>query len=368
VGARGSSKPEPEAQAAANPAKRLSVPPELIQIVPPGEGGVFDYAQCLQAQWALQGVASKILPLSAELAQQTPLTEHIGGCLAVPVSQTLQPHCVVLHYSGYGYARRGLCFWLIDVLRALRARHGSRLRLVIVFHELFASGPPWRSAFWLSPAQALIAARLARLSDAIWTNTEQHAQWLHSVVNVGQAVRVKPVFSNIGEPDELPLASQRRPVAVVFGSQSTRQRAFDALRGEEAKLQRLGIEELIEVGGGAVTREIAMPCRRTGRLAVPELRDLLLQSRFGLLDYPSQFLCKSGVFAAYAAHGSVVLDTCRPGPDTDRLVAGVDYINLATLSEVVANPTSHDTMAMRTAHWYAGHRLSDQARELLALA
>src|SRR5437879_828476 len=56
---------------------------------------------------------------------------------------------VLLHYVGYGYEKRGCPFWLVNGLEAWRKAQSSR-RLVTMFHELFASGPPWRSSFWTS--------------------------------------------------------------------------------------------------------------------------------------------------------------------------------------------------------------------------
>src|SRR6202008_598407 len=82
-----------------------------------------------------------------------------------------RPCVVVLQFSGYGFGRRGLCGWLLDELDQARTAFRGTLRLVTVFHELFAVGPPWRSAFWLAGLQARIAARLARSSDALWTNS-----------------------------------------------------------------------------------------------------------------------------------------------------------------------------------------------------
>ena len=198
--------------------------PLLVQVLPPGQGGVFDYMQCLKTEWSALGVTSHAISLSKELARQRSLADRIDDHAA----DVLQPCSVVLHFSGYGYGQRGLCFWLLDELRALRARGRGGLRLVVVFHELFATGPPWRSAFWLSQVQALIARRLARMSDALWTNTNQHARWLRAAVGSSRQIVVRPVFSNIGEPLASPPTTGRRPTAVVFGSASTRQRAFDA--------------------------------------------------------------------------------------------------------------------------------------------
>src|SRR5207253_579189 len=52
---------------------------------------------------------------------------------------------VLLHYVNYGFQKRGIPFRLLSILRALRKQH--RGKLVTVFHELYASGSPWTSAF-----------------------------------------------------------------------------------------------------------------------------------------------------------------------------------------------------------------------------
>lgn len=357
----------------------MTGPAALVQLVPPGQGGVLDFAQCLQAEWAASGVGSHIVAMSKALATQRSLAEHIEACIGGRPGDRIDAtatgpveHCaVVLHFSGYGYGQRGLCFWLLEQLRTLRAQRRHGLRLVVVFHELFASGPPWRSAFWLSRLQALIAARLARMADVLWTNTECHAGWLRDATDTTATIAVQPVFSNVGEPAVGLAFGERHRRAVVFGSASTRQRAFDNLHGHEALLQQLGIEELVEVGnGGASTgTPTAMVCRHAGRLEGPELGRLLLASRFGLLDYPPRFLAKSGVLAAYAAHGCVALNTSRPGPDTDGLAAGIDYLCLPACTDLeTATPASHEAMAAHLTHWYTGHGLARQARQLLALA
>ena len=337
----------------------------LIQVAPPGEGGVFDYLQCLKAEWAAQGVASHVLALSKESVRQRTLASIISGFAGE------SPCTLVLHFSGYGYGPRGLCFWLLDALEDLRARRGQTLRTVVVFHELFAGGePPWRSAFWLARLQALIAARLARLADALWTNTELHARWLRDSVGAATPICTRPVFSNVGEPRASPAISERSAQAIVFGSSSTRQRAFDALRGQEPALHRLGIDELIEVGGGGPSKQrpASIRCREAGRLELDELGGLLQASRFGVLDYPAQYLAKSGVFAAYSAYGCVVLDTRQPTPDSDGLVAGEDYLVLSSLAGADLGVAAHQARVDKLRHWYQDHRLQRQARELLVLA
>lgn len=345
----------------------------LIQVSPVERGGVFDYLQCLKARWAdAHGTPSHAVPLSEALARERSLDTRIDDCL---VRSGRSPHpaedcSVVLHYSGYGYGDRGLCFWLLRELKDLRKRRGDSLRLVIVFHELFATGAPWQSAFWLSKPQAFIARRLAGLADAIWTNTELHAAWLRDAVSRGTPVHARPVFSNVGEPEAVPDLNARSPVAVVFGSAATRQRAFDALQENPLDLRELGVEELVEAGGGGPSRHgpNSLPCRHMGRLDIEALRSLLHGSRFGLLDYPAHYLAKSGVFAAYAAHGCAVLNTRAPAPDSDGLVAGEHYLPLALVGGADLSLEAHQRRAHRLHRWYQAHRVANQSRELLFLA
>jgi hypothetical protein len=310
-----------------------------------------------------------VIALSNDFARERSLAERIEDVLASvkDVSSSARTS-VVLHYSGYGYGQRGLCFWLLDQIRSVRERHRGTLRLVVVFHELYASGPPWRSAFWLTPAQAWLAARLAGAADALWTNSEHHANWLRGKVPGRVPLEVRPVFSNVGEPDRLPAWADRLPQAVVFGSASTRQRAFDALHAHEGVLRRIGVEAIVEVGPGAAsTRSTStLQHHHFGRLDTNALSQLLLASQIGLLDYPSTVLGKSGVLAAYAAHGCAVLNTRPCGPNADGLVAGSDY--LAGQSLVVSDSANLEAMSSRLCAWYAGHRLTQQASELLALS
>ncbi len=342
----------------------------LIQVVPTGNGGVLDYAMCLKAQWAQGGLDTHLLAMSKALARERSLADRVSDCMvAGPVASL--PHCsVVLHFSGYGYSPRGLCFWLLDELEVLRERFGAALRLVVVFHELFATGPPWKSAFWVSRLQAVIAERLAHRADELWTNAERHARWLRKVPTLAAQVHAYPVFSNVGEPGAVPSFTERRAQAVVFGSAATRQHAFDGLRSAEPALRQLGIQELVEVGSGPPSRRSlqSIACRFAGRLEPDELGQVLRDSRYGLLHYPTNSLGKSGVFAAYAAHGCVVVNTSLPANCGEGLAVGQDYLTLSDLASLDLGAAAQEERAARLASWYAGHKLTRQAPELLRLA
>jgi hypothetical protein len=73
--------------------------------------------------------------------------------------------------------------------------------LVAIFHELYASGRPWQSAFWLSPLQKHIARSILNLSSLAITPTDLYRKRL-SRFRKDSAIKITtmPVFSNVGEP------------------------------------------------------------------------------------------------------------------------------------------------------------------------
>lgn len=56
---------------------------------------------------------------------------------------------------------------------------------------------PWKSAFWLSPFQRLIALSFAKISDQHLTNRDISKSWLEKYTS--RPVEYLPVFSNVGE-------------------------------------------------------------------------------------------------------------------------------------------------------------------------
>jgi len=69
---------------------------------------------------------------------------------------------------------------LVDGLQRWRTASINRL-LVTMFHEVYATGPPWASSFWLSPLQRNLAARLAQMSDHCLTSRQGYAKLLYEL-------------------------------------------------------------------------------------------------------------------------------------------------------------------------------------------
>ena len=343
--------------------------PLLIQLTPPGQGGVRDYLECLKAEWACAGIESHVMELSQASVATRGLIDRLLD-LADASARDDRPATisVLIHFSGYGYERRGLCFWLLRELEQAKARLGDRLRVVTMFHELFASGPPWGSAFWLSPLQAHIARRLARMSDVIWTNTGPHDRWLREQVGPSTTISVQPVFSTVGEPEHLAAVSGRTPSLVVFGSPSTRRRALAALPPYVESLERQGITEIIEVGSGEASPWTAtgLKLRFLGRMEKPDLRALLERSAYGLIEYPPNCLGKSTVFAAYAAHGCVAINVAHAADDSDGLQAGKHFVSLSRDTTIPNNEHSREAMATAARFWYEPNSLPRQAAAFAA--
>src|ERR1700730_8937290 len=83
---------------------------------------------------------------------------------------------LVVHYTCYGYQRRGCPFSLIRSLRYHRSLRN--FRMISVFHELYSSGPPWTLRFYVAPFQRFLFRALANLSDKVVTSTPAYRRTL----------------------------------------------------------------------------------------------------------------------------------------------------------------------------------------------
>lgn len=269
---------------------------------------------------------------------------------------------VLLHYVNYGYQRRGCPAWLVEGLTRWRQEAPSR-RLVTVFHEVYAFGPPWRSSFWLSPIQRHLAARLARLSDGIVTSLESYARALRRW-RPDLPACVLPVFSTVGEPAAVADIADRDPILVTFGGPGSRARVHDSYGAELTRTCRaLRIETVVDIGPTIPSLPSNIDGRQVRPLGVlpPEEISMWLQrARAGFLAYPPSLLSKSTIFAAYAAHGAVPIcawSTREVGGDP---CANKHFLP-ATDRGLALSPFCLQGVATSARDWYRGHALAVHA-------
>jgi glycosyltransferase involved in cell wall biosynthesis len=269
------------------------------------------------------------------------------------------PGPLLVHYAGYGYHPAGTPEWLVAGIEAERPRR----RTVTVFHEAYATGPPWRRSFWTAPRQRRLARRLGAAGDGAVTSLALYARLLRTL-GVTTPVRVLPVPSTLGEPAAVPPWPARHPRLVVFGGPGHRRAAFHRHRRQLLRAcGALGVTEVLEAGPGAVepTPLPGILVRSLRALPEVELSALLAGSRAGFVSYPPAFFPKSSVFAALCAHGTPAVCPHRGSAPGEGLAAGVHFLGPEAPG---ADPVAVAEAARR---WYQGHRLAVQAREIAAL-
>jgi hypothetical protein len=319
-------------------------------IVPPVRGGVTDFADVL----------------SARLSEKYEVTIFTwSGQMSGPeLDLALNADYVCLQYSGYGYANRGVPFWL---LRALRQRRGRIKHLCVFFHELYAFEPFWSSAFWYSPFQRYTVASLARLSDAWLTNRQASADWLRARTTA-KPNAVLPVFSNVGEAPVGLTAGRDR--IVVFGGAALRAATYRAAGSalfQWANERGLTVHDL-----GPDLQDVELSqCLKTngvvchGRLSAEAVSTLLVRCQYGVLAYHSAFMAKSGSLAAYCAHGVVPLIFNEGHCERDGLRVGVNCLQGLPAETIDADKRA--ALSQAAWAWYQPHGVQAHVNVLLGI-
>ena len=176
---------------------------EILQIVPhlPGTlDGVGDYALNLaKALSARHGFNTTFLVAGKTAANSKDDYRVISGLETADVNELARTHeHVILHYVNYGYQARGVPFALRAFVKQLRPQ--LRGRWVTTFHELYASSPPWNSAFWLRPFQVRIARDMIDAATSCVVSNPPVADAIHAF-DPRKSIHLVPVMSNFGEPE-----------------------------------------------------------------------------------------------------------------------------------------------------------------------
>lgn len=350
----------------------------IVPQLPPVVDGVGDYSLSLACQLRQDyGVITEFIVGSNTGDEQTVAEGFAIKQVKQRTSQALLnllpedpqvPTTLLLHYVGYGYARRGSPTWLVSALRQWLNRSSVR-QMVTMFHEVFAFGPIWTSQFWTSPMQRKLAADLVRISDRHITSLTEYSNIIRRLAQAKQIdIPTLPIFSGVGElAYPVPLAERERHL-VIFGGIGARARAYQ--RSWNVLMQtcsKLAISKIIDIGPplpAPLPRLSEIPIEQLGQQPAAIVSQILANALVGYIDYPSTYLGKSSIFAAYCAHGVLPVvateRTSNPLNHANQLVAGRHYI----VADVQANLDDSEllqTTADQAYKWYQGHSLATHA-------
>ncbi len=347
----------------------LQLPNKITAIVPrlpPSVDGVGDYGLILaQTLSMIYGVNTNFIVTD---------TTWKGGAKVAGFSvQTINTHSVIellnllpsdaqsivlLHYVGYGYAKRGCPVWLVKALEQWRKQSEGR-KLVIMFHEVYArSYIPWNSQFWSSWLQKQLATRLIQLCDRCATSNQIFAK---IIIQLSKGkfsnLPILPVFSSIGEPNNLLPLKERLLRLVVFGQKGLRTRAYKQYASSLVEAcHQLQIREIIDIGSDldfTLDTISNIPINRMGIQSAESISQILSISVAGFISYPCAYLAKSSVFAAYCAHKLLPVLPMANQINRDGLKVSEHYWVKDYMPNI--NLTNAQNIADNAHNWYQEH-------------
>ena len=340
-----------------------------------------------------------------QILPQKPQAREGVGDYALRLAQQLQTHCgvetkfaapplaanqcadyagIVLHYVNYGYHSRGIPKELPEQVRKLKAT--TRGRLLTIFHELYASGPPWESAFWLQPRQKSIAREIARASDASIVSSETMRAMLRRLASAA-GILVHPVISTLGEPTlSTSQLVRRNPHRwVIFGGTELLQRSLRTFSERFTRIRKdVSPEELYLLGGNenpkirrACDALRSVHCHYRPMIEADAASEILSSCSFAWIDYfrqrgvPNDVILKSGSFASYCAHGVVPVFAARGSAinvEGDQM-PGPFFVTAGDSS--LPSPAEREKVSAAIYEWYQRHaaveHLARSIKEFLQL-
>ncbi|MBW4462391.1 MAG: glycosyltransferase family 1 protein [Nodosilinea sp. WJT8-NPBG4] len=278
---------------------------------------------------------------------------------------------ILLHYVGYGYAKRGCPTWLVDGLKIWKHQR-QQARLVIMFHEVFAFGPIWTSAFWLSAIQKCLVKRLVRLSDRILTSKHFYAELLQSSApDRFTNIPTFPVFSTVGELQSPSRLFEKTRRLVIFGGRRNRSKVYkDSLEQLRQICRYLDIQQIFDIGpvlDSLPAKIDNVPIIAAGCLPSEEISTILSNSIAGFFSYHPAFLGKSTIFAAYCAHRIIPISATMTDLPEEGLQPGKHYALPAQYNTEKRDMALMQAIADDAYAWYQMHSLSAQAKAYYTL-
>jgi glycosyltransferase involved in cell wall biosynthesis len=290
----------------------------IVPRLPPAIDGVGDFATSLgETLGGRFGVENHFL--SADPAQPAPasgsvLRERSAGELVRGVEDR-RFDFLLLHYSGYGYHKRGVPTWLVEGLEAAHS-----IPTAVFFHELWVTSQPWKSPFYFAAVQKSLVRRLQKLASVNFTSTPGMKRRLESA---GKRAVVVPIPSSISPGCAERPWNRSRLTAMVFGQEHTRERSVRAHSQLLRTLVGSGRLERVklvgkEAGRGSLDYSAAAALvgservQTAANLSAEGIARELKGADFCLSFYPLDFLTKSStVMAALACGCPVILPVQR---------------------------------------------------------
>jgi hypothetical protein len=305
----------------------------ILQIVPQTPGsfdGVGDYALNLAKALLAQHGYQTIFAVAKTV--ETPAKNQFRVLTGLDSALDCSGSCdhVILHYANYGYQSRGVPLRLRNFARRLRRK--LRGRWITTFHELYAFGPAWKSAFWLYPLQASIAHDMMDISDVCFVSSDtiEAAIGRH---DRDKPVRLLPVMSNFGEPTALEPNAKSPRHWVICGGTGLILRSLRSFIDVQASTPQSYLPEQLDVFGGRESDEVrqwvrkvkrtlrGISCRYQPEITAAAGSEILRGCSFAWIDYFGKgkvwpgMIFKSGSFAACCAHGVVpIVSHAEPPP------------------------------------------------------
>lgn len=281
---------------------------------------------------------------------------------------------ILLHYVGYGYAKWGDPDWLIDALSTWKSQ-SPKTKLITMFHELYAfpGNKPWKHNFWNSHKQKNLAKQLARLSDETLTSGQSYAETIDHFRGISESKPKKtpffPVFSTVGEPQDLLPWEERSPHLIIFGQALNKRRAYEeSAQAIQTICDEFSIHSIIDVGpktGLNLDKLGDIPVREAGKCSIEEISTIFQNAKLGFFNYNPDYLAKSTIFAAYCAYGLLPVSPFKSCQTTDGLTPGEQYW---VIGETEMEGSSMPPTIAHNAHsWYRTHSLEAQAHHFVKL-
>ena len=289
---------------------------KIIQICPtfpPNIGGVGSYAKILGDSLRKKGIKSDYFV--SQIQKKNLFTFKKKTFDLINLLRGNDSSNIILHFSGYGYANRGLCFDLINCLNEWK-KTNSNNRLITIFHEIYAKGPLYRISFWTHFFQKFIAKKLLNLSNISIVTSKENKFELISL-NSKKKILYTNVISNIGELNKNKNLKKRKKLAVIFGSSAQKESLYNDIILNEKKylniMKKMAIKKIIDIGPKIqkIRALKFLELKSVGIKPKKYISTIMRKSKLGIVYYSVSQMTKSGIVAAYVSHGLLVLNRSR---------------------------------------------------------